>query len=227
MNKILLIAFLGIFLMASVMANVVGSETLTVVSSNATSQVFGPLDHYAGISSPDWGISKPAILTWVHSLWPSIPGASWISSAYYVEDPTSDSWRLFERTIEIPACAKNIQGTVIMVGSDNAEVAYLNGALIGHDGTMQGPFVDNYEWNTVLSYNMTGLLPGTNTLQFIVRNYALDNSNTQTNPTGLIYKTDITYDIDPQCEPIVPEYGTVIGIFTAISAVGIFFFLRK
>ncbi len=223
MKKILLISLIAsILLMGSVMA-----ETITVVS-DADEQVYGPLDHYAGISSSDWGTSVPAVLTWIHPDWPAIEGADWISNTYYIENTTVDSWRLFEEVIEINPCATNLSGNVIMVTGDNTEEAYLNGVLIGSDGETQGAFVDNHEWDTVLSYNLTGLHPGTNTLQFIVRNYELEGSNSESNPTGLLYKTDITYDIDPECEtPIIPEFGTVIGILTMVSAIGIFLFVRR
>jgi len=170
------------------------ADTMTVVSDTSV-YVYGPLDHYAAIDSADWSTSKPAVVTWVHGSWPTITGATWISSAYNTEEPAADnSWRLFEDVIEIPACAISIDGNLVSITSDNAEEAYLNGNLIGSDGELEGPFVDNQEWSSVLSYPLTGLAAGTNTLKIIVRNYAGSSSPTS-NPTGLIYKADITYTL--------------------------------
>ena len=71
----------------------------------------------------------------------------------------------------------------------------MNGVWVGSDGEVQGTFTDNQEWNSVLSYTLTGLQEGTNELKIIVRNYSGSNSQTG-NPTGLIYKVDVTYDIN-------------------------------
>ncbi|MCX8189691.1 MAG: putative metal-binding motif-containing protein [Candidatus Diapherotrites archaeon] len=185
--KLFGVLFVGLLLAATTMAG-----TMTIVSDTSTN-VYGPIDHYAGIDSSDWVTSKAAVLTWVHSSWPTIPNASWISSAYNTEDPINDSWRLFEREFELPVCAINLSGK-LSITSDNAEEAYLNGALIGHDGEIDGPFTDDQEWNTVWDYPLTGLQPGKNKLQVIVRNYAMAGSTPQTNPTGLIYKAEISYE---------------------------------
>lgn len=185
---------LGVLVMGLLMASVATAATLTVVSDTNT-KVYGPIDHYAAIESTDWGTTpNNAVLAWAHPSWPTITGASWISSGYYTEYPANDSWRLFEREIVLPSCAINISGSVVSVTSDNAEEAYLNGSLIGSDGEVQGVSNDDQEWNTVLSYPLTGLHPGSNKLQFIVRNYAYPTTDPEANPTGLIYKADISYD---------------------------------
>ncbi|MEM0360124.1 MAG: putative metal-binding motif-containing protein [Candidatus Diapherotrites archaeon] len=188
MKKILGIMAIAVLLTATAMA-----ATMTIVSDTDT-LVYGPIDHYAEIDSTDWGTSNNAVVTWKHPLWPTIDGAYWISSAYYTEDAQNDSWRLFEREIVLPSCVTNLSGNIVSVTSDNAEEVYLNGALIGSDGKVQGPFVDNQEWNTILSYNLTGLQAGSNKLQFIVRNYAYPTTDPEVNPTGLIYKAEISYD---------------------------------
>jgi len=177
------------------------ADTMTVVSDTSV-YVYGPIDDYAVIDSTDWGVLKSAVITWEHPSWPKITGATWISSADYTEEPAaSTSWRLFEDVIEIPACATKIIGN-ISVTSDNAEKVYLNGDLIGSDGEVQDTSDDNHEWKTILNYELTELHAGTNTLQIIVRNYAGSSSPTS-NPTGLIYKAEITYDADTDCDGVL------------------------
>ena len=93
--------------------------------------------------------------------------------------------------------------------SDNAEEVYFNGILVGSDGEVQGAFVDNSEWNTIVNYTISPV-PGLNTLDFIVRNYAGSNSPTG-NPTGLIYKAMINYEIpDVVWQPPVTNEGFVL-----------------
>jgi len=137
------------------------------------------------------GTPSPAVLTWVHGDWPAIAGAQWISDTYDVEDPSVNSWRLFTRNIVIPSNAVNISGAMMMMTADNAEEVYLNGVSVGSDGEVYGPFVDNQEWNNIQTFSGLNLLPGTNTLEVMVRNYFGSGGN----PTGLIYKMDYEYQL--------------------------------
>ncbi len=79
--------------------------------------------------------------------------------------------------------------------ADNAEEVYLNSISIGLDGEVYGPFVDNQEWNNIQTFSGLNLLPGTNTLKVMVRNYAYETTNPHLNPTGLIYKMDYEYQL--------------------------------
>ncbi len=138
------------------------------------------------------GTSVPSMLTWVHPSWPSIAGAQWISSAYEVEDPPPNSWRLFTRSFDLPSNAINISGT-LEITSDNAEEVELNGTPVGIDGEVYGPFIDDQEWSTIISYPVIPKA-GPNSLGVMVRNYAGRSSPTD-NPTGLIYKMDYEYQL--------------------------------
>jgi len=185
------------------------ADTKTIVSDTSV-DVYGPLDHYATIDLPDWGASNSAVATWVHSSWPTITSATWISSAYDTENPRPDSWRLFSGVIDLPLSAINITGS-ISVTSDNAEEVYLNGILVGSDGEVQGTAVDNQEWNTILNHSLTGLHAGTNELDIIVRNYAYNTDSSTINPAGLIYKAEITYEIGDIIAPIITFVEPVTG----------------
>ncbi len=175
-------------------AALASAATDTYISDAGSATVYGPLNAYTPLDGA-WGTGVPAVLTWQHGNWPLIDGSSaeWISNTEYIEgNIAGNTWRLFEISIPIPAGAYNIAGTA-QVNSDNAEEVYLNETLLGSNGEVQGPFSDNQEWSTVISYNLADLQPGDNTLAVIVRNYAGTNSATG-NPTGLIYSIAVTYD---------------------------------
>jgi len=165
------------------------STAIITAASQPGIDVHGPIAAYASLGDVAWGTVSSAVAAWVHPSWPNIADATWISTAYYTED-SADSWRWFQEQIEIPGYP--VSGSIdVSATSDNAEEFYFNGALIGSDGEVQGPFTDNHEWNTIINY---GIDPekGTNTLDFIVRNYGVAGTPT-TNPTGLIYRAEIEY----------------------------------
>lgn len=110
-----------------------------------------------------------------------------------MENPTADSWRKFVRSFSIPSSAVNLSGT-LHVTSDNAEEVKLNNTVVGTDGEVFGPFIDNQEWNTVLSYPANPVA-GANTLETVVRNYPYGTTDPKVNPTGLIYKMDYQYQL--------------------------------
>jgi hypothetical protein len=158
-----------------------------------------------------FGTFSLAVPTWIHGSWPHgglnadgtprggantlLDGARWISTAYSAENLpySAQSWRLFSREIELDPFAYNISAT-IAITSDNAEVVYVNGTQEASDGEVFGPSIDNQEWGTVLTPSLTGFQAGTNYLEVIVKNYSGTDSPTG-NPTGLIYKLTISYDL--------------------------------
>jgi hypothetical protein len=136
---------------------------------------------------------KPAVQTWVHPDWPTIEGAAWISSSYHAEDPVEDSWRQFLRIGYIPG---RVVSASINITADNAYRLFVNGKLVGSDGTVYGPgpYPQPSNWQSIEEYDLTSVLrPGLNWMRVVVRNYKMDNGDWQHNPTGLIYRIDITY----------------------------------
>lgn len=169
-------------------------ENTMILVSEPGIDVYGPLATYAPVNDSTWGTANPALATWIHSAWPSIPGATWISTAYLIgQDGGSipdSSWRWFHEEFSLPDPFNLISAT-LSVTSDNAEEFYLNGLIIGTDGEVQVTPIDNHEWQTILTY---GIEPqaGLNKLDFIVRNYP-GSSDPESNPTGLIYEAEICY----------------------------------
>lgn len=154
--------------------------------------VYGPITAYTPLGDDSWGEPGASVATWEPTTWPSIQGATWISTAYYVENPVIDSWRWFRRMFYLCDNYYYKCGSVLLATSDNAEECYYDEILIGSDGEVQGPFIDNHEWNTIVEYNFNPH-PGINTLDFIVRNYYQAGGTIESNPTGLIYKAAICY----------------------------------
>ena len=154
-----------------------------VVVSRPGIDVYGPLGDYAGLGDIIWGSANPAVATWVHSGWTAninIPDATWISTAEYVEDPVNNSWRWFHDEITLPEKGYYIAGSVVLATADNAEEVYFNEEPVGSNGN----------WTVPTEYSIEPQ-PGLNTLDFIVKNYA--GGSATSNPTGLIYKTTVTY----------------------------------
>jgi len=175
------------------------SLTTIDIASHADDNVFGPLYTYALPQSSSWGTTPlSAVIPSFASagVWPTISGADWVSTALVTEqdsDPSKalDSWRKYVKTFSVPTSSYIIPGAGLDITADNAEGAYLNGTLIGHDGVVNGPFVDNYEWKTILPYTFNPVI-GNNKLEIVWRNYDV-GSQESSNPNGVIYKGAVQY----------------------------------
>jgi hypothetical protein len=194
----------GLYIAAHAVVADTGSMMAITLSSGIGVDVYGPLGSYAPLGDGAWSNPGTAVATWVHGSWPLIGGATWISTAYHVEDPIIDSWRWFHEEVVLPGYPA--PGSTISATADNAEEVYLNGTLVGSDGEVQGAYVDNAEWGTVIGYPIVPQ-SGSNSLDFITRNYAcyyptasgeficgaVENPNPELNPTGLIYEATFNY----------------------------------
>ncbi len=158
-----------------------GSKEL-ILKSGPGVTAYGPLDHHVGIGDASWGTPTDAVLTWVHPSWPSIPGATWISTSYYREDDAGDSWRWFHAEFILDFTAYNISNGKVSATADDAEELYFNGTFVGQDGS----------WGSIIDYPITPH-PVLNSFDFIVRNYG--GGSAQSNPTGLIYKVTVDYEL--------------------------------
>ena len=115
----------------------------------------------------------------------------------------ADGW-YYKKTFTIPFNAKNISG-ILKSNCDNAYVVYINGVQILSQGTMNIEGPDGRDYTTLESNIIANLVPGENIILIRAMNYFSDAEGSKidqpmygdgyTNPAGLIYKLDLTYDL--------------------------------
>ena len=183
-----------------------GDYTQTAGYTNTDPEFIDPLDptNYSGggIWSDAVAVSSPP------SVWASISGATWVSSAATTPSGNGDAWFLFREEFDIPTGATILSASLEFTADDAVEV-YLNDVLVKSTGDVYGtapsPQPDPTYWSITFTPDAPGdFAPtaGTNTLSFVVRNW----SYTAYNPTGLLYKAVIAYTEDPSEVP-----GTVFA----------------
>jgi hypothetical protein len=135
--------------------------------------------------------------------WITIEGASWVSTTSEnsgVEIANEgDTWRLFKEDFNIPDDAIDISGTIEIAG-DNAYEFYLNGEKVASTAAFvpSAPVYGSWSgsgsqvpFTSIASYSISPK-KGNNTLMFVLRNW---NNNGAANPSGLIYKVTVQYDM--------------------------------
>lgn len=192
-----------------------GSEAVTLLAEDGANPGY-PVGYTAGYQTTYPAGATP-ILAWTHSAWGpyGIAGANWISSAYYSETPDYNTWRLFTRSIDIPAAATNISATLTM-NADNAEVAYINGDFVG-DGSPaivygSSPAIGGgrHGYDSIEGPINIDLNAGPNKLWIMTRNYGWAGGS-QANPTALIYKLCYQYDMPPTVIQTETAWGGTDG----------------
>lgn len=114
----------------------------------------------------------------------SINGATWIWDTPLVTNPSQDQTVEFSRLFSLPSVPVSSQ---LIVAADNSYTVSLNGLAVGADNTEY-----NYLESGKDTYSsLSGLTIGTNTLNFLVKNWGLSGSSPQSNPAGLLYKLHI------------------------------------
>jgi hypothetical protein len=124
---------------------------------------------------------KNAVATWVHPDWPTIDGATWISSSYKIEQAVTWSFRKFEESFAIPADAFDLSST-LEITADYGYNVQLNDIEIGADIITSS--IETITIEPVI---------GENTLNILVHNPGRWGASRQENPTGLIYKLTVAY----------------------------------
>ena len=121
-------------------------------------------------------------LTFIHTGWTAlIGGATWIWGDNPVVNPLVDETQTFVKTFNWSGPVTN---ATLEIASDNSHEYDVNGTT-GGDAVEQ-----NFASPDV--YNVTSaILPGLNTLEIAVKNWGLADSNSETNPAGLLYKLKV------------------------------------
>ncbi|MGV8172321.1 MAG: carboxypeptidase-like regulatory domain-containing protein [Candidatus Woesearchaeota archaeon] len=174
MKKLLLI-----LPMLILMLGFVSADSLTLVSGTDAEYKDGG-SWYNAMAVSD-------VSVWDSTILPSaLPGAVWIwnSDGVTDEEAVLGSNVMFRQKFDL-GCVENIHGT-ISITSDDGFTLRVNSDEIA----------TNSNWNTMETYDISAsLLSGQgNTLVIEAVNAPLVDGTPATNPAGVIYKADITYD---------------------------------
>lgn len=144
-------------------------EVSTVYKSGTTTQV----DSHDAVL-----VTQPVNAGWTAS----IAGADWIWSEADVLDATVDTTKEFTQTFTFEDAPSDV---VLDIAADNSYIIKVNGVEVEADATefnYKAEGQDNY------TIPASAFVTGSNTVTFIVKNWALADSTPQTNPAGLMYK---------------------------------------
>ena len=154
-------------------------------------------------------------------------GAFWIntiaSASQVSEGPyPSNSWRLFKQDFTIPVNAYNIAG-VLHISADNGAAAYIDNAAnkIGQAGLV-GPPDQVYDYIALGTDSLHGqqfdsnftTTVGSHTLYVVSRNWGWNVDN----PTGVIFKATINYDLAALSTLTPPTGFNLVGTTHTVQA---------
>ncbi len=140
---------------------------------------------------------SPAVETYsANARWTAdIPGATWIWDEYYETSPRADEVHSIFRPFGIQTGATGIAGT-LTIAADNSYEVWLNGDGVGSDSTE----FNYFDWS-VDTYDVTdAVVLGENEFEFEVWNWAQTNGSATSNPGGLLYCVEITYEYEMDTE---------------------------
>ena len=153
------------------------SDTSNMVTGTVAGSDPVPFPHAAVL------VGLPYNIRWTAT----IDGASWIwaTDPTLQADTTQDVIYTFQKKFDWYG---PIEGTSLsfVVGSDNSVEVWLNGAKIAENTSEYG-----YETDHVLTITNLNVIQGTNTLEFKVKNWAMQGGTPATNPGGLLYRMTI------------------------------------
>lgn len=144
-----------------------------------------------------------AVPTFVHAAWahPSwidtLPFAKWIWSAYHVANPTTEETKTFVKTFNLDVIPSS---ATIDVAADNGFILEVNGMVIADK------FAIETNYGSTVSYPVTNLVAGVNTIRMKVKNFGLAGSTSESNPAGALYRLHID---GGNCSDVVKNLGKI------------------
>ncbi|MFA7216910.1 MAG: hypothetical protein WC095_02930 [Candidatus Paceibacterota bacterium] len=155
---------------------------------------------------------SPTSVTTSGSNWDAnIPGAEWIwaTDPVLLADVTTDVTYTFEKkfTWNGPFDQAIVN---FAVATDNSYEVWLNGTKIAYDASE-----NNHSTADVIAVDLTPyIVQGTNTLQFVVKNWAQPNGTVLNNPAGLKYALHIDGQCGQEFENSVPGFQNACRLWT-------------
>lgn len=146
------------------------------------------------------------LVTFIHNAWDAVVDApsKWIWGDDPVVDPVNETNQTFLKKFGWNGPVTNATLTIAV---DNSYQVSVNGDVAGVDAT-------EFNYVAANTHDLTTFIDqGNNELEVAVKNWALANGTTKTNPAGLKYElvitgTDAECDIDYE-EPVEPKFSTV------------------
>jgi hypothetical protein len=139
------------------------------------------------VVGPDLPYGGQAVPTQVNSIWKAcIPGAQWIWDYPVPHAVTPAETAYFKEEFCLkghPICAK------LYIAADNFVDAYVNGHKVYCDTT-------GLTYQEAVIVDVTNYITcGDNVIAFVVTNKGFDDFICQSNPAGLLYRLDISYEL--------------------------------
>lgn len=131
---------------------------------------------------------SPAVVAWVHFLWPKLDDASWVWTAYKVTPEEAEHGSpviTFRRVFKV--APRDAGPAKLTIAVDNAYTVSLNGKLVGGHGAMVAHTEDDGHFRVLDGYDVM-LAPGVNTLSIKAINYFRESSSPEGNPGGIVFK---------------------------------------
>ncbi len=166
------------------------------------------------------GYWNDAFKTYVHPAWTTEVDGDWVwnNQDYVTEDSAVNGEEVtFYTSLWVGECSKYVGS--IDISADNTYELYWNENFIGSD--MSG---NAYQYKT--TYDLSPYIIGgqDNNLTIYAKNFPYAGGTPTSNPAGIAYSITITCVNE---DVIVPEFGAIIGVLTALGALGVFFVIRR
>lgn len=195
-----------------ILACIANAGTVTLISGNAS---IGQRDPGVSVAGSDVTVnnyiyqaaaidSQQALIINKNHDWVTLAGSNWIGVADG-ECGSPDGGYYYQCPFQMPSIFTNVSITVTMT-CDNFGQAYINGWLLGT--VAQEPPSTFTKLFTFNSSDPAFFASGENMLQFRIANASIGPG--LANPSGLIFKADISY---------APEPASILGVLTGLIGI--------
>lgn len=127
-----------------------------------------------------------AVETWdEHTSWLQstlLSPAKWIWDVITVANPTEDETKVFVKEFNLDTTPLSAS---IQIAADNGFILNINGTDIVNE------LGNEFNYGDLKTYTVTNLVSGKNTIRMTVKNFAMPEGTSETNPAGALYKLTV------------------------------------
>ncbi|MBP9771816.1 MAG: hypothetical protein KBD16_02740 [Candidatus Pacebacteria bacterium] len=151
-----------------------------------------------------------AIATWVHELWASITGATWIWDEYEVSNPSATTTETFTKDFYVDG---PVNTATLTLAADNTYDVSINGTQVAVN---LGEF--NYA-TAVAPFDVSGeVVSGWNTIEFEVSNVGIaGEDDPHQNPAGALYKLVVNGEVKEECKQPDPQDESTLTVVKLVE----------